>query len=85
MDHGFDKAISSLLDTTAQTQPDPFEQVWDKSFLRTQQDTNTGLKLKLRTELIIAGLLTLASTVGIGMALRFAELFARQPATQLVH
>jgi hypothetical protein len=85
MDQGFDKAIYGLLDNAAQTKPEPFEQVWDKCFLQAQQDANTALKLKLRTELIVAGLLTLASTVGIGLVLKFAELFARQPAAQLVH
>ncbi|MDI6739857.1 MAG: hypothetical protein QME74_05780 [Candidatus Edwardsbacteria bacterium] len=85
INHDIDKNITGLLDRALQARSEPFEQTWGKSFSQSQLEANLELRLKLKTELLLAGLLTLASTIGIGLLLRFAELFSRQPAWQLVH
>lgn len=85
MSHDIDKSIAGLLDRSAQVPSEPFEQTWQKSFSQAQLEANLELRLKLKTELLLAGILTIASTIGIGLLLRFAELFARQPVWQLAH
>lgn len=85
MNDNSEKIIIRLLGQAEQAIPEPFEYSWRQSISRARIETDLDRKVKFKAELILAGLLTVASTISFGLLLRIFDFMSRPIVGQIVH